>query len=218
MAVDLITLTDPRSAAAEAYRTLRTNLLFSSVDAAYRKIAVTSPSDHENKSVALANLAVTLAQAEHRTLIVDADLRRPSQHTLWGVDNKHGLTSMVLDEKVLQNPPIQQTSVNGLFILPSGALPATPADVLASRKMDEVIAKLATLADFILFDVPPVLAASDASVFSRKLDGLLLVLRAGSTRRDQIDAAKAQLDQVQAKIIGAVLTNAPKENNKVYGV
>lgn len=217
MAVDLITLTDPRSAAAEAYRTLRTNLLFSNVDAAYRKIAVTSPSADENKSTALANLAVTLAQAEHRTLIVDADLRRPTQHSLWGVDNQQGLTTMILDDKALQNPPVQKTAVNGLWVLPSGALPATPADVLASRRMDEVIAKLTTIADYILFDVPPVLVASDTAVFSRKLDGVLLVLRAGSTRRDQITQAKSQLDQVQARIIGAVLTNAPRENKKVYG-
>jgi non-specific protein-tyrosine kinase len=216
MAPDLITLTNPRSPAAEAYRTLRTNLMFSNVDVMLRAIALTSPSTNEDKSAALANLAVTLAQAEHQTLIVDADLRRPAQHTLWGVDNTAGLTTMLLDEQAFQNPPVQPTSVPGLMLLPSGQLPANPADVLASHKMDEVIERLRQFADYILFDVPPVLAASDAAIFGRRLDGMVLVLKSGVSRRDQITRAKEQLDRVGANVIGAVLTNAAKTGS-YYG-
>lgn len=205
--MDLITLTSPRSAAAEAYRTLRTNIMFSSVDTTIQRIAVTSPAALEDKSRVLANLAVTLAQGERTTLIVDADLRQPVQHTLWNVDNRHGFTDMILDEAAFQNPPIQATSVTGLSVLPSGALPATPADVLASRRMDEVIARLSDLADYVLFDVAPVLAATDAAVFGRKVDGVLLVVRAGKTRRDQTARAKEQLARVQVNILGAVLTH-----------
>ncbi len=205
--MDLITLTTPRSAAAEAYRTLRTNLMFSSVDTTLRRIAVTSPAALEDKSRVLANLAVTLAQGERTTLIVDADLRQPVQHSLWNVDNTHGFTDMILDESAFQNPPIQATQVAGLSILPSGALPANPADVLASKRMDEVIARLSDLADYVLFDVPPVLAATDAAVFGRKVDGVLLVVRAGKTRRDQAARAKEQLARVQVNILGAVLTH-----------
>ncbi|MBZ0305716.1 MAG: CpsD/CapB family tyrosine-protein kinase [Anaerolineae bacterium] len=205
--MDLITLTSPRSAAAEAYRTLRTNIMFSSVDTTIQRIAVTSPAALEDKSRVLANLAVTLAQGERTTLIVDADLRQPVQHTLWNVDNRHGFTDMILDEAAFQNPPIQATRVTGLSVLPSGALPATPADVLASRRMDEVIARLSDLADYVLFDVAPVLAATDAAVFGRKVDGVLLVVRAGKTRRDQTARAKEQLARVQVNILGAVLTH-----------
>lgn len=152
--MDLITLTNPRSAAAEAYRTLRTNLMFSGVDTMLRRIAVTSPLGLEDKSLALANLAVTLAQGERQTLIVDADLRQPAQHLLWGIENTRGFTDMILDEAAFNNPPLQSTPVVGLSVLPSGALPANPADVLASRRMDDVITRLSELAEYILFDVP----------------------------------------------------------------
>ncbi|NJL94250.1 MAG: CpsD/CapB family tyrosine-protein kinase, partial [Anaerolineae bacterium] len=166
---DLITLKDPRSAAAEAYRTLRSNLVFSNLDAKLQRIALTSPAQQEDKSATLANLAVTLAQSEHPTLLVDADLRRPAQHTLWGLDNARGLTSMVLEAQALAAPPIQPTGIPGLSVLTSGPLPPNPADVLASNKMEEVLTKLSSLATYVLFDVPPVLAASDAAVLGRKL-------------------------------------------------
>lgn len=214
--MDLVTLTQPRSAAAEAYRTLRTNLMFSGVDSVLRCMAVTSPYGLEDKSVALANLAVTLAQGERSTLIVDADLREPMQHQLWGLDNAAGLTDMILDEVAFNNPTIQPTSVKGLSVLPSGTLPANPADVLASRRMDEVITRLSELAEYVLFDVPPVLAATDAAVLGRKLDGVLLVVRAGKTRRDHTARAKEQLERVQVNIIGAILTNAPNTGSD-YG-
>lgn len=211
--MDLVMLSNPRSAAAEAYRTLRTNLMFSGVDTALTRIAVTSPLGLEDKSIALANLAVTLAQGERTTLIVDADLREPVQHTLWKVDNAKGLTDMILDESVL---PIQPTSIQGLSVLPAGTLPANPADILASRRMEEVIHRLSQLAEYVLFDVPPVLAATDAAVLGRKLDGVLLVVRAGKTRRDHTARAKEQLERVQVNIIGAVLTNAPNTGS-TYG-
>jgi non-specific protein-tyrosine kinase len=214
---DLITLTEPRSPAAEAYRTLRTNLMFSGVDAGLHRMAITSPMRADDKSSTLANLAVTLAQGENRTLIVDADLRQPMQHTLWGLDNAQGFTSMLLDDAAFQSPPVQSTTVDGLQILTSGPLPANPADLLASKKMDAVIERLGELADYILFDVPPVLAVTDAAVFSRRLDGLLLVIRAGSTRRDHATRAREQLERVGVHIIGAVLTNAPKSGRQTYG-
>lgn len=210
MPVDLITLTNPRAAAAEAYRTLRTNLMFSSLDAQLRTFAITSPAQNDGKSISLANLAVTLAQSEHPTLIVDADLRRPAQHSIWGLDNARGLTDMLLDEQAFQNPPIQHTEVAGLGVLCSGHPPANPADVLASRRMDKVIARLAQEAEYVFFDVPPVLAVTDAAVLGRKLDGVLLVVKAGSTRRDAITRAKEQLERVQVNLLGVVLTNAPR--------
>ena len=213
----LITLTDPRAPAAEAYRTLRTNLIFSNVDAQLNTVAITSPSKGEGKSVTLANLAVTLAQSEHQTLIVDADLRRPSQGSLWGLSDGEGLTSMLLDEAALQSPQIQSTTVDGLAVLTSGPLPPNPADVLASQRMDAVIARLSEMAEYILFDVPPVLAVSDAAILGRKLAGVLLVVKAGASRRDHTARARDQLERVGAHLIGAVLTNAPRSSRTYYG-
>jgi len=121
----LITLTDPRSPAAEAYRTLRTNLTFAGLDHPIETLVVTSPAPGEGKSVAAANLAVTMAQGEHRTILVDADLRRPVLHEIFGVSNERGLTTMFVDPQARANPPLVEVGVENLWLLPSGPLPPT---------------------------------------------------------------------------------------------
>lgn len=208
----LITLTDPRSAAAEAYRTLRTNLMFTSVEKPITTLAVTSPSGSDDKSLVLANLAVTFAQAGNKTIIVDADLRRPSQHDIWGVSNERGLTTMMLDSAAMGNPPLVETSVPDLMILPSGILPPVPADVLSSQRMNDVIGVLKARAHYLLFDSAPVMIASDAALLGNKLDGVILVVRAGHTRRDHTGQARAILERVHVRVLGAVMTNAPRES------
>ena len=208
----LITLTDPRAPAAEAYRTLRTNLMFYSLDKPVRALVVTSPAQGEGKSTALANLAVTLAQGGHETIIVDCDLRKPTQHELWGLENKRGLTTMLLDDAALSDPPLQSVGVDHLHALTSGPLPPNPADVIGSRRMDDVIAALKDRADYVLFDAPPTLAVTDAALLGLKVDGVLLTLRAGSSRRDHAARAKEELERVKVPIIGAVLINAPRDS------
>ncbi|MEL6308234.1 MAG: CpsD/CapB family tyrosine-protein kinase [Chloroflexota bacterium] len=212
---NLITLTDPRSAVAEAYRTLRTNLMFSSVENPIQTLLVTSPVEGEGKSEALANLAVTFAQSGNKTILVDADLRRPAQHDIWGVAPK-GLTTMMLDDSALSNPPLVQTEVENLMLLPAGTDAPNPADLLSSKRMTDIIGVLKARANYVLFDSPPVLAATDAALLGIKLDGVLLVLKSGDSRRDQTTAARERLEQVNVRIAGAVLTNAPRENRKAY--
>lgn len=212
----IVTLTDPRSAAAEAYRSLRTNLMFSSVERPLTTLLLTSPVQSEGKSMALANLAVTFAQAGNKTIIVDSDLRRPSQHTIWGIGNERGLTTMMLEDAALSTPPLVNTAVENLQILPSGALPPNPADLLSSQRMNDVIGVLKARAHYILFDSPPVLAVTDAAVLGAKLDGVLLVVRAGHTRRDHTARAKQALERVHVRIVGAVLTNAPRDSMGGY--
>jgi non-specific protein-tyrosine kinase len=212
----LVTLTDPRSAAAEAYRSLRTNLMFSSVEQPITTLLVTSAAQSEGKSLALANLAVTFAQAGNKTIIVDADLRRPSQHDLWGLNNERGLTTMMLEEAALSTPPLTSTPVENLQVLPSGQLPPNPADVLSSQRMNDVIGVLKARAHYILFDSPPVLAVTDAALLGAKLDGVLLVIRAGHTRRDHAARARQALERVHVRVVGAVLTNAPRENTGAF--
>ncbi|MDX1992852.1 MAG: CpsD/CapB family tyrosine-protein kinase [bacterium] len=212
----LITLSDPRSAAAEAFRTLRTNLMFSSIDRPISTLVVTSSAQSDNKSVALANLAVTFAQAGNSTILVDCDLRKPTQHDIWGVDNTRGFTTMLTDGAVLANPPLVGTGVDNLSLLPSGQLPPNPADVLSNRRVDEIIGLLKARAHYILFDCPPVLAATDAALLGHKVDGVLLVVQAGNTRRDDALRARQALERVHVRIIGAALTNAPRENAVSY--
>lgn len=211
----LIALRDPRSPAAEAYRTLRTNIQFSSLDKPLQTLLVTSSAPDEGKSITLANLAVTLAQAEQRVILVDCDLRRPGLHSLFGLSNTEGLTSVILSQT--ETPfPLQATSVLGLSLLASGPLPPRPADLLGSRRMEILIKRLQTEADIVLFDTPPVTAVTDAAVLATRLDGVLLVLQAGKTRRERAREARRLLEKVKANIIGVVLNNARLATNYGY--
>lgn len=211
---DLITLTDPRSNAAEAFRTLRTNLMFTSVEKPIQTLLVTSTSGADEKSIALANLAVTFAQSGNKTILVDTDLRQPSQHEIWGVTNSAGITQMMLDQAAMANPPLHDTGIENLTLLTSGDLPPNPADVLSSQRMNEIIGVLKARAAYVLFDAPPALAASDAIVLSTKVDGVLLVVRANETRRDRVVEARERFEQVHSRVVGAVLTNAPREQKR----
>jgi capsular exopolysaccharide synthesis family protein len=212
----LITLNDPRSPAAEAFRSLRTNLMFSSVEHPLHTLLVTSTAQSDGKSSLIANLAVTFAQAGNSTILVDSDLRRPSQHEIWGISNERGLTTMMLEESAMSSPPLAATSVPNLQILPTGPLPPNPADVLSSQRMSGVIGVLKARANYVLFDSPPVLAATDAALLGSKLDGVLLVVRAGHTRREHAARARQALERVHVRIVGAVLSNAPYENSGGY--
>jgi len=202
----LITLADPQSPVAESFRTLRTNLIFSSLDHPLTTLLVTSAAPIEGKSLTVANLAVTMAQGGRKTILVDCDLRRPRQHEIFGVPSDPGLTTMILDET--KEPPLVSGGVDDLWLLPAGPLPPNPADLLGSRRMEAVIATLKSRADIVLFDAPPVIAVTDAALLASKLDGALLVVSAGQTKRDHAQRAKELLEKINVRVVGAVLTNA----------
>lgn len=212
----LITLSEPRSAAAEAYRSLRTNLMFSSVENPIHTLLVTSPAQDDHKSITLANLAVTFAQGGSKTILVDADLRQPKQRRIWGISGQRGLTGMMVDDAAISQPPLQAAGVENLQVIVSGELPPNPADLLSGKRMDEIIGALKERADYVLFDSPPVLAATDAALLGIKLDGALLAVRAGDTRRDHTAQARQALERVHVRVVGAVLTNAPRESRIAY--
>jgi capsular exopolysaccharide synthesis family protein len=204
---DLVTLANPHSPVAEAYRTLRTNIQLSSLDRPVRSLLVTSAGSDEGKSTTLANLAVTFAQVGTRTLLVDCDLRRPSLHGLFGVGNERGLTSMLLAEDRAASP-IVATPVEGLRLLPAGPLPPNPSEILGSKRFQTLLASLQSEADLLLFDCPPALAVSDAAVLSRQVEAVLLVASAGKTKRDHAARARQALERAGARILGVVLNNA----------
>ena len=211
MTMTLVTITDPRSPASEAYRTLRTNLSFYSLDKPLRTLVVTSPAAGEGKSTTIANLAVTMAQSGRRTILVDTDLRRPTLHELFGAQMSPGLTDMIMAEA--GDLPLQKTEVENLWLLSSGAKPPNPADMLGAARMEQIIAQLAEQADIILFDAPPVMAAADAAILGARVDGVLLVIQAGKTRRDHSERAREILEKSRARIVGAALTNAPRDRS-----
>lgn len=204
----LVTITDPLSPASEAYRTLRMNLQFVALDKKLRTLLVTSPGPSEGKSTTLANLAVTMAQVEQRVIVADCDLRRPSLHHLFGLENHTGLTNMMVEDEALGKPPLQETAIKGLWLLSSGPLPPRPADLLGSKRMGAVIERLLDEADIVLLDAPPIMAATDAIVLGTRVDGVLLVVSAGETKREQAQQAIERLRKVNANIVGTVLNNA----------
>jgi len=204
---DLITVSEPRAPISEAYRTLRTNLDFASLDQALKTLVVTSAGVGEGKSTTLAKLAVVSAQVGRKVILVDADLRRPMLHRIFGLNNEAGLTTAMMDEATLASPPLQETGVVGLSVLTSGPLPANPAELMGSRRMEEVIAALAAQAEQVFFDTPPVVAVTDAAVLATKVDGVLLVISAGKTRREYARTAVQRLRQINARLVGTVLTN-----------
>ena len=213
----LVTITDPRSPASEAYRTLRTNLSFYSLDKPLHTLVVTSPSAGEGKSTTIANLAVTYAQSGRRTILVDCDLRRPDLHELFDLDMTPGLTNLVMEE--VSELPLQKTAIDNLWLLSSGTKPPNPADMLGAARMDHIIEQLVERADIVLFDAPPVLAAADAAILGAKADGVVLVIQAGMTRRDHSERARERLEKARVRIVGAALTNAPKDSGigEYYG-
>lgn len=188
--------------------------MFSNVEKPLTTLLVTSTADSDDKSITLANLAVAFAQSGNRTVLVDADLRKPSLHDLFGVSNTRGFTTMMTEDVAMSNPPLVETQVENLSLLPSGPLPDVPSDVLSNRRVDEIIGVLKARANYILFDSPPVLAATDATLLGSKMDGVLLVIRAGHTRRDAAQRARKSLEQVHVHVVGAVLTDATRESTR----
>ena len=203
----LITIMNPRSPISEAYRTLRTNLEFSSLDKPIRTMVVTSAAPDEGKSTTLANLAVALAQGGKKVIVVDCDLRRPSLHQLFNARNATGFTDMMRDDALMSKPPLQETGVANLQLLTSGTLPPNPAELVGSRRMGDLIAALVKKAEMVLFDAPPIIAVTDAAVLASKVDAVLLVISAGKTKREHAKKAQALLEKVNARLIGTVLNN-----------
>lgn len=209
MTEELITITEPLSPVSEAYRTLRMNLQYAALDRALRSLLVTSPGPGEGKSTTLANLAVTMAEAEQRVIMVDADLRKPCLHQFFGLRNDVGLTTMMVDDQALDAPPLQATPIKSLQLLASGPLPPRPADLLGSKRMEKVMERLLAEADVLLFDAPPVILVTDAVVLATKVSGVLLVVSAGETKREHAQQAVERLNRVNAHIAGVVLNNVP---------
>lgn len=212
-AAGLVALLEPKSAAAEAYRALRTNIQFASPDKPVHTILATSTSPDDGKSTTIANLAITFAASGSNTVLIDADLRRPHLHTIFGLSNEAGLTTLVAEmsrrkDGTMPSLPLQTTQVDNLKVLTSGPVPPNPAEILGSKRMAEILEALKGQAEYILIDTPPIIAVTDAAILSPRVDGVLLVVNAGKTRRDLAIKARDLLQQINANILGVVLNNA----------
>ncbi|WP_413365665.1 CpsD/CapB family tyrosine-protein kinase [Lysinibacillus sp. 3P01SB] len=209
----LITVSDGKSLISEQFRTMRTNITFAAPDHEVQTILVTSSIPGEGKSTTAANLGVVFAQEEKRVLMIDADLRKPTLHYAFGVFNVIGLSS-VLTRKNAFYDAIQETTVAGLNLLPSGPIPPNPAELLASKTMDALFEELKKLYDIIIVDAPPVLPVTDAQILSNKCDGTLLIANAGIVTKEVVIKAKSALAGSQARIMGVVLNNYKIAKNR----
>jgi non-specific protein-tyrosine kinase len=204
--MNLVTVTQPASLAAEAYRTLRANVHFASLDSPLRTILVASPDTAASAALVLANLGVSLAQSGKRVLVVDANVREPSLHGFFDLPNVGGLAAALGGRPSEPNP--QPSSVDGLSVLPAGLGNDGTTDALSSDRMVQLITALAQRADVVLFAAPAVTMFSDAAVLASRVDGTLLVVNTGKTRRQSAESAKDILARAHARMIGAVMLGA----------
>lgn len=211
---ELITRTDPLSPFTEAFRALRANIRYASVDRPLRTLLVTSPTMSEGKSFLVANLAVVMAQAGLRVVVVDGDLRRPRQHRLFEIHPRDGLTGSLLDGST--DGRLQPTGVEQLFLLPAGGRPPNPAELLGSARMRELLEGLTREADIVLVDSPPLLPVADTMALAGEVDGVLLVVEAGATRRPAFQQAVEALQRLGANIIGVVINAVPTRRRGYY--
>ncbi len=213
----LVTLRHPRSPVAEAYRVLRTNLEFSLLSSSTQSLLVTSPNPGEGKSVTAANLAVVMAQASGRVILVDADLRRPVQHRIFQLPNSVGMTSLLLDAGLALEEVLGTVeSVPDLRVLTSGPLPPNPAEVLRSKRMTDLLRALTESTDFLILDSPPVLLVADAAILAGMTGGTVVVCQSGVTRTGAARSAVEALEAVGVKPLGVVINDLDRSRVGSY--
>lgn len=212
----LLTDLPPGHPRAESMRILRTNLEYADVDSACRIITVTSCLEDEGKTTTAANLAISLAQAGREVALVDGDLRRPRVAELFGTEGGVGLTT-VLVRRVGIDEAVQPTPLPGLDVLAAGARPPNPAEIVQTEAMSALLDQLRDFYDVVVIDSPPLLPVADAALLAAKSDGALLVVRHGRTGHDQVRAARERLDHVGARLLGTVISMAPRRASARYG-
>lgn len=205
---------DPNSVASESYKTLRTNIQYSSFDKEYKTIVVTSSVPGEGKTNTVGNLALAFSQGEKKVLLIDCDLRKPALHKRFKVSNSMGLSDVLIGKETLDNVVYRRNG--NLDILTSGKIPPNPSEMLGSKAMSEFLKEASIYYDTIILDAPPVLAVSDAQILSTKVDGTIVVVKAEKTRKEEVQNSINQLRKVNATIIGTVLNGVDNSRNKHY--
>ncbi|MFD2308320.1 CpsD/CapB family tyrosine-protein kinase [Enterococcus termitis] len=215
-AVSLITLADKSSPISEQYRTIRTNIQYAMVDRALKTLVITSSGPSEGKSTTSANLAIVFANSGKRVLLVDADMRKPTVSKTFSIDNVRGLSTLLGSREVVLHQVVQSSGVDNLFLMTSGPKPPNPSELLDSRRMEELIRELKQQYDLIIFDMPPVVAVTDAQIVSSKSDGTILVVRENVSKRDSLLKAKSLLELVDANILGVVYNGSKNVTDQGY--
>lgn len=215
--VGLITNNDPKSPISEAFRTLRTNIQFSSIDKEIRTIVITSSKPGEGKSIVAANLAISISQEGKKVLLIDCDMRKPTVHKVFNITNIHGLTNILMGNKELSD---MEHKFNGeastLSILPSGPIPPNPSELLGSNRMKAFLEQIRLDYDMVILDSPPIGLVTDSAILSTLVDGTILVVAAGQVEVEVAKRSRELLDKVNANIIGVVLNKIPISGRGSY--
>lgn len=210
---ELIVNTKPKSPISESYRSIRTNIQFANLDKNLQTIMVTSPTAREGKTTTLSNVALAMADADHRVLIVDCDMRKPRIHKVFEISNIYGMAEILLhggDYKKALNP----TSNENLYIITAGKIPSNPSELLYSNAMKNLIQNLKKDFEYIFIDAPPVVPVTDAVIMSNYVDGVILVCASGVIEIELAQKAKESLENVNANILGVVLNKINTKNDK----
>jgi capsular exopolysaccharide synthesis family protein len=213
----VVSVTEPTSPAAESFRSLRTSLQFARQEQQLRCLLLTSPGASEGKTATLANLGVVFAEAGERVVLVSCDLRRPRIGEFFGLDEQDGMSSVLLNQRTLEETLLPVPGFDRLSLLPAGRIPPNPAELLNSVRARDIFARLRDHFDLVLIDSPPVLPVTDAAILSQHADATLMVAAAGQTRRADLHHAVQKLDQVGATILGTVLNKVTRHTGHYYG-
>ena len=208
----LITREDPKSPTAEAYRTIRTNILYPSSKKDIKSILVSSPGPAEGKTTTVTNLAITFANLGKRTLLLDADLRRPVIHRIFEIPRDPGISAYLSGAQDDFEPLVRETSIENLFVVSAGIIPPNPSELIGSERMTELIAELEKKWDVILLDSPPIIAVTDASMISTEIDSVILVVKTGETNKVAFRRAIQLLQGVQTPLAGVVMNGVSKKS------
>ncbi|MED4254038.1 CpsD/CapB family tyrosine-protein kinase [Priestia megaterium] len=211
----LLAHNSPKDPVAEQYRTIRTNIQFSNVDQEIKAVVVTSSGTEEGKSTTASNLATVYAQQGLKVLLIDADLRKPTGHYTFRLENHIGLTNVLTRQSTLAQA-IQESEIPHLSVLTSGPIPPNPSELLASAQMTELLKEMKEQFDMIIFDTPPILAVADAQILANQVDGTILVVSSGKTEKDAALKSKELLSNAQGKLLGVVLNNRKVEEGNYY--
>ncbi|MFI6425776.1 polysaccharide biosynthesis tyrosine autokinase [Promicromonospora sp. NPDC050880] len=211
----LVVQTSPYHTRSEAFRRLRTNLQFLDLDGGPQALVVTSSVPDEGKTTSAINLAITLADADAKVLLIDADLRRPSVAGYLGLEGSVGLTTLLIQRATIDDV-VQPWGSAGLYVIPSGAVPPNPAELVGSRSMARLIEETSQKFDYVIIDTPPLLPVTDAALIAKMTSGVLMVAGAGQVRREQLRQSLANLSAVSARVLGIVLNKAGREAD-AYG-
>lgn len=205
----------PKSTVSEKFRGIRSNIMFSNAESEINSLLITSEKPKAGKSILSANIAITYAQAGYKTLIIDGDMRKPTQHYFFDLSNNSGLSNLIIN-KTTYSESIKETRVENLAVLTAGPTPPNPSELIASSKFEKIYKKLLDYYDFILIDSPPVNTVTDAQVYAKSVKNCVLVIDTEKNNKNEVKKAKSLLNKADGKLLGVVLNKVPIDKNSSY--